>query len=630
MGKGGVGKTTVSSAFAVHYALKHPKARVLLISTDPAHSLSDVFEQKFGARPTAAKLPRAHLYVWQVDAEARFRKFLDQEKDQVLSILESGSIFTREDIAPLLDTTLPGMAEMSALLAIHDALQSGKYDQVVVDTAPFGHTLRMFDMPSHFVRFLDFLELASSRDEVLAQHFGGAPKAHGAQLVDRWRQMAAELLKALSQRARILLVTTAEPFALNESLRCRDTMRAYSPPLGISDVVLNRVVLRPGHCKLCAGRSKAAAAARRFIKTNFARATAYIAQDPGAPIVSSEGLKMFGAHVFSGDPLRWKPKLPRAVKLQFRTADWPFLDTPLSMVLGKGGVGKTTISAGLGLRTRDKTQSRVEICSVDPAPSLDDVFQADIGDTPAPVLGDAKFRASELDAAAMFRQWAAEIKGMLEQPVADQGLHVDLWFERQLFSHLLDSVPPGLDEILAVFRILDLTAEKDQRVVIDMAPTGHALDLLRIPERILAWTRLLLKTLAAHRTLAIVRDAGLKVAELGQRVREFLELLRNPQKTRIIVVMLAEPLPDRETERLLSALEQLNVRLGSLFVNRLDLSTESRCSRCRQAQRWQRLTLSSLVARHPDLQPYVVKEFPEAIAGKKGLRILARQIWRAS
>ena len=76
---------------------------------------------------------------------------------------------------------------------------------------------------------------------------------------------------------------------------------------------------------------------------------------------------------------------------------------------------------------------------------------------------------------------------------------------REVFSALLDIVPPGVDEIFAIFKILDLAAE-DTTIVIDMAPTGHALELLRTPERLVVWTRLLLKSLSAHRTLPLAQE----------------------------------------------------------------------------------------------------------------------------
>ena len=97
-----------------------------------------------------------------------------------------------------------------------------------------------------------------------------------------------------------------------------------------------------------------------------------------------------------------------------------------------------------------------------------------------------------------------------------------------------------------------------------MAPTGHALELLQMPEPILAWTRPLLKTLAAHRTLAIARDAAVKIAELGQRVRELASVLKDDAGTRVSVVLLPELLPDRETERLVSSLRSLQLILKSV------------------------------------------------------------------
>src|SRR5438034_579594 len=124
-----------------------------------------------------------------------------------------------------------------------------------------------------------------------------------------------------------------------------------------------------------------------------------------------------------------------------------------------------------------------------------------------------------MDSVRIFQRWVEEIKAAIEEATTAErsGIHVDLWFERQLFSRLLEIVPPGIDEVFAIIRISELLGDPSKRIVIDMAPTGHALDLLRTPERILAWTRLLLKTLAAHRTLGFARDAGVKVAELDRK-----------------------------------------------------------------------------------------------------------------
>ena len=631
MGKGGVGKTTVSTAYAVRCAMENRSQPVLLLSTDPAHSLADVLDQSLGENPVKVRLPRGKLTAWQVNAEKRFHSFLNRHKENLLAILESGSIFSREDIEPLMDTAVPGMAEMSALLALDDALSSKQYHQIVVDTAPFGHTLRLFELPEHFQRFLNFLDLAASRDQILAQHFGGRARAVTFPILEQWSRMVSSVRDAL-RGAEMFLVTTSEKFSLNESLRCRDVLSQQSPPIKFSSVVLNRAVSSSADCPLCRNRANATRAARVLLKREFPGTDFYVGEDLGTPVVGITGLAAFANHIFDGKPMKWKPRTPKAPEIRMLASPWPVLKTPLTLVVGKGGVGKTTISAALSFNTRTKSKLPVEICSVDPAPSLDDIFQTDITDEPRPVLGDRKFLASEMDSVRLFRQWVAEVKQTIDQATTGKlsGIHVDLSFERRLFSELLEIVPPGVDEVLAIVHILDLLGDSSKRVVIDMAPTGHALDLLRTPQRILAWTRLLLKTLAAHRTLDFARDAGVKVAELGQRVRELLDLLKDPERSCIYTVMLPEPLPDRETERLMHDLGELGLSSNSMFINRVLFAADTgKCQRCRRSRQWQMATMAKLSRRYRYKTVYAVRNFPAEIAGKRALRTFTGELWRA-
>ncbi|MDP9268127.1 MAG: ArsA family ATPase, partial [Acidobacteriota bacterium] len=394
VGKGGVGKTTLSAAYAASLALAKPRERVLLLSTDPAHSLADVFEVRLGDSPKRLRLPRVGgLWLWQVNAEQRFRRFLAGNRDAILALLESGTIFSRAEIEPLLDTTLPGMAEMAALLAIHDLLADADYDRIVVDTAPIGHTLRLFEMPEHFARFLDFLDVAAGRDQVLAAHFGGRAQPVSQPFIKEWRKMVADVRAALSGGAtRVTLVTTSETFSLNESVRVAQQMRASDPPIAITDVVLNKAVGREAGCAACSQQAQATKAARAFLHQHFRGLPVHLAPDPGHPLLSAAQLAAFGAHVFQGKPLRiqeTKPAVPpgaastklRFVKTRFTRTKWPKLETPLALTLGKGGVGKTTVSAALAFHSR-ATEPRVPvtICSTDPAPSLDDVFGKKVDD----------------------------------------------------------------------------------------------------------------------------------------------------------------------------------------------------------------------------------------------------------
>ncbi len=624
IGKGGVGKTSVSAAYAVHKAMTHPRAAVLLLSTDPAHSLADVFERRFTGRATAVPLPKGKLFAWQVNAHQQFRKFLDTYQEELLDTIERGSLFSRDDIKPLLDTALPGMAEVAGLLAIEQALRSRRYTHIVVDTAPFGHTLRMFELPEQFQRLLNFFALAGSRDQILAEHFGGKSRARPPRFLEEWRSLLLRVSNALAKSAQLYLVTTPERFALNESLRCVQEMASGSPALAVAAVVLNRAVLR-GSCRACRGRAAEARRARSLLERRFPRL--YIGQDSGSPILGCEDLARFGAHVFAGKPLRPHVTPPRTPDLKLQAAQWPALDCPLSLVMGKGGVGKTTVASALAFRARRESEATVTICSVDPAPSLDDIFRQPVGDQPEPVLGDPGLRACEMDAALGYSAWVRRLRDQIDAALSSEhsGVHVDVSFERQLFSALLDIVPPGVDEVLAVFRIMDLLGDGAKRVVIDMAPTGHALELLRMPERMAHWARLLLKTLAAHRTLALARDVAVEVAEFGQRARELAAWLADKKRARLWLVMLPEALPDRETERLSRSLRGLRLPVAGLFINRVLFPRDIEgCARCRRARRWQLATLKKL--RGGSI--YLIRNFPAEIAGRPGLRLFTSELWR--
>jgi arsenite-transporting ATPase len=629
IGKGGVGKTTVSSAYALRRADANPRKRILLLSTDPAHSLADVLQTNVA---DAARLLPANGRFWvrQIDPDKQIKKFLARERGDILALLNKGSLFTSDELEPLLDTSLPGMAEVAALLAVHELL-ADKFDEIVIDTAPMGHAIRLFQMPEHFARFLDVLETAASRDNVLARHFGGHVKREPA--LDRWAHMVAEVEEALSaQGSKLVLVTTPEPFSLNEAARSAMGFSSAGAPNQIAEVVLNRAVRNANECTRCKRRAGETRMALTFVRKHFSTAKLFVGEDPGCPILGIERLRAFGEHIFDVKKLSRSvvTKAPKAAKAKFEPASWPSLLTPLTLTVGKGGVGKTTISAALALHHRQSVRNEtVTICSIDPAPSLDDVFEMNIGSQPKPVLRDRKLLAAEYDAMAEFQQWADGLRRRLNEAMSgeERGIHVDVSLDRKFLLALLDVVPPGVDEIFAIFGILDLL-RTGGRVVIDMAPTGHALELLRTPARLLAWTRLLLKTLAAHRTLPMAQDAAVEVAKLSQNVRELASILRDEKRSRIVVVTLPEPLPDYETRRLMKDLNGLDAPLGVVFLNRVLIGKRQTCARCRLTEQWQAASIASLRREMRGIEVFVARQFEEMIAGAKGLKRFTNELWR--
>jgi len=631
LGKGGVGKTTVSAAFALHKVAKRGR-RVVLISTDPAHSLADVLDVKLkSGLQTLSGAGSGKLSVCQVDAGARFQEFLHRYRGAVTELVEQGTFLSKTEIESFLETALPGLAEVSALLTISDLLGSGQFDEIVVDTAPIGHTLQLFRIPAQLARFIEFLELSGKRDEVLAQHFGGRTAAARPQVLDEWDAVLTSLRSALSsQQSKLVMVSSAERFSLEESARTARVLREDAHA-EISEVILNRVVLDGGTCARCQKKGRLYKSARKFVARTFPDAEILVGEDPGMPLIGAENLRLFGQHVFEKKRLRIEsehPKRPPAVK--FSVADWPVTKTQLTLTLGKGGVGKTTISGGLAYaRHKDSPRTNLLICSTDPAPSLDDLFEREVGATPQPVVNDRHFAAVEVDSTAEYLAWSRKVKRIIAESLEIQrgSLHVELSFEHEMISALLDIVPPGVDEIFAVFKLLDFIQARQLALVIDMAPTGHALELLRTPERLVVWTRLLLKSLAAHRQLPMAQDLAVEVASISQRARELAELLKDERSASIFVVMLPEPLPDRQSGRLLEDLRELGLAPVAVFVNRLlPAVKKEQCARCHLAREWQFTTLARLQS--AALTHYAVPDFARQIAGVAGLERLTKRLWK--
>lgn len=154
-GKGGVGKTSVACALAMEIAQKSPKKRVLLLSTDPAHSIGHALGAALGDDPRRVKGMPRNLEAREIDARAAFEVEKARYRasiDDLFSSFFRGNMdasYDRAVLEDLLDLAPPGLDELFALLGMTDALfLAGGYDVLVVDTAPTGHTLRLLALPA--------------------------------------------------------------------------------------------------------------------------------------------------------------------------------------------------------------------------------------------------------------------------------------------------------------------------------------------------------------------------------------------------------------------------------------------------------------------------------------------------
>jgi arsenite-transporting ATPase len=144
-GKGGVGKTTCAASAAVRAA--NEGARVLIVSTDPAHSLADALEQQLGPEARRVRGASGELYAAELDADRALGRWLRARDEAFHTIASRGTYLDDEDIDRLLSLSFPGVDELVGLVELTRLANVRPYDEVIVDTAPTGHTLRLLEMP---------------------------------------------------------------------------------------------------------------------------------------------------------------------------------------------------------------------------------------------------------------------------------------------------------------------------------------------------------------------------------------------------------------------------------------------------------------------------------------------------
>jgi arsenite-transporting ATPase len=142
-GKGGVGKTTVACSLGVYLS---DRFKTLVISTDPAHSVSDSLQQPIGEQVKKVK-HTANLFALEINAEKIYHEFLVANRQKLKRIMDTATNLDDEDIDMMLETTIPGLDEVIGLKTVTDYAAQGDYDKIIVDTAPTGHALRLLSMP---------------------------------------------------------------------------------------------------------------------------------------------------------------------------------------------------------------------------------------------------------------------------------------------------------------------------------------------------------------------------------------------------------------------------------------------------------------------------------------------------
>jgi arsenite-transporting ATPase len=303
-GKGGVGKTTTSAATALHAATRGLKT--LVLSTDPAHSLADVFGARLTSEPGEVE---GGLYAQQVDAQRAFEDSWRSVQDYLRDVLEQGGIdpLEAEEL-----TVLPGAEEVLALLELRTQVASGRWDVVVVDCAPTGETLRVLALPDALQWWLQRLyppdrRVLRSVRPVLT-HLAGVPLppdsvfAAGQRLADELASVRSLLADPATS---VRLVLTPEAMVIAEARRTLTSLALFG--YRVDGVVANRMfpadTTDPWREAWAANQRERMAEVRESFPGLPIWEAAYAAAEP----IGLEGLATFAAAAYgvpaAADPL---------------------------------------------------------------------------------------------------------------------------------------------------------------------------------------------------------------------------------------------------------------------------------------------------------------------------------------
>jgi len=633
-GKGGVGKTTCATASAI-FLLKHAKAaeKILLFSTDPAHSVSDSLEKPIGNKVVlVCRINKAKLYAFEMDSRLALESFREKHGKVLAEIAERGTLLDEADIKELLNLSLPGLDEVMALFELSELVASSNYSHIVIDTAPSGHTTRLLRLPDVFARMVTALDrMADKHRYMIAQFVGRRSQLDDVDLfLGELRQRIDRVKNLLynSQETGFALVAIPEALSVGETKRYFEDLK--NEGVGVTDLIINRVEQPHRNCSFCKARVRA----QRFWLQTLVKEFKGLRQHQ-IPLMKNEirgitALESVGKVIWSLPPTR--PKVASQVSGRSRTReqraanDLEFANRRIWIFGGKGGVGKTTASAAFALSLAEVNPAeRFLIFSTDPAHSLSDSFEQQIGPFKERVANVRNLDAMEIDPGKWFEELKARYRSFTDDLFASiaGSSRLEIKFEREAMRELVELTPPGIDEIAALGVISDLIDQNQYHtIILDTAPTGHLIRFLELPEIALSWVRTFIKLLLKYQHIVHANKVAEELVTLSRNIKRVVSMLTDAKLCEFVGVAIPERMSLAETMDLADSLMQLKVTMNRVLINGLTPdSAAAVCSFCRSRQQSQRLVLRSFRAKlGKSRELLVAPQYEEDVRGAVALR----------
>jgi len=515
-GKGGVGKTSIACASALELARLNK--RVLLVSTDPASNVGQVFGISIGNQITnVAEVP--NLSALEIDPQAAAQAYRDRIVGPVRGVLpESVVKGIEEQLSGACTTEIAAFDEFTGLLT--DGALTQEFDHIIFDTAPTGHTIRMLQLPGAWSGFLE----DGKGDASCLGPLAGLEK-------QRTQYKAAVDALADPLKTRLVLVARAQAATLNEAVRTHGELAGTG--LSKQYLVINGVF------------PESEAVHDPLAQAIFKREQAVLAHLPKALCdlptdqIALKAFNLFGLAALkqlldTESTVLAMPDVPLVVpkinapNLASLVDEIALDGHGLVMLMGKGGVGKTTLAAAVAVELATRGFP-VHLTTSDPAAHLMETLHGTL----------EHLTVSRIDPHEATEQYRAQV-------LASKGAKLDAAGRAVLEEDLRSPCTEEIAVFQAFSRVIREAGKKF--VVMDTAPTGHTLLLLDA-------------TGAYHRD--IVRQMG----GSGRHFTTPMMQLQDPKQTKVLIVTLAETTPVLEAANLQTDLRRAGIEPWAWVIN---------------------------------------------------------------
>lgn len=282
-GKGGVGKSSIASALAIRFASSNQPT--LIISTDPAHSISDSFNQNLSGGNAVKVDGVDNLYGMEInpdDVSGDFRAIagLKEGEEVAPDMMSSLSSLGFDEFSDLLDTAPPGMDEALALAKVIQFVENeeyAKYERIIFDTAPTGHTIRLLSLPDFLDSFLGKIlklrikmsNVASSFKSLLGMQSERDNTLEILEALKKSMGVVRELFRD-KEKTEFIIATIPTIMAINETERLSDHLKLEE--IQVKNLIINQIMPENIDCNFCSVRSKGQKENLEYIRSLF---TAY-------------------------------------------------------------------------------------------------------------------------------------------------------------------------------------------------------------------------------------------------------------------------------------------------------------------------------------------------------------------